>query len=96
MDKITVTSEFFNDIIVFATRYCIGRHSIGAMMFAQYDLPNHWGHINANMRAVIKRDIEEHLRFSRANGYEDNCMEKRDNEIWEKILLLPNTESKKQ
>lgn len=49
-------------LIVGATRYYMGRTTIHAASFAQYELAKAWPLLQHSTQAVIKRDLEEQFR----------------------------------
>ena len=65
-------------MVIYATRYCLPRQSYAVGDCADY-LIAHWDRLEPNTRAVIVRDIEEHL----ADGRYGMEMDKRQ---WERVL----------
>lgn len=49
-------------LIIGAVRYYLGRSTIAAACFAQYELPAAWDHLPAGTRSIIQREVEEEFR----------------------------------
>lgn len=56
--------DFFDEFtIIAAERYYLGRMTIAACSFAQFELYPAWPHLSKNTQSVIKRDVEEMFRI---------------------------------
>ena len=75
--------EFSTDIVFFAFRYCLGRHTGAVGCCIDYLIRN-WEHLAKNDRCLIIKEINEYM--SVGHPFSNDDMTGWDKERWQRIL----------